>query len=76
MPLRKVEITKYWSDTSEVVGYAEGKLNGREFTASWAAWCPFGAIFYDTWFDSTAGQTTAIARALAKVGAVPSPHLP
>ena len=75
MPTTKIEITKHWSDPSEAVGYAEGKLDGREFTASWASFCPLGAIFYDTWLDSTAVQTKAIARALAKVRAVPAPRL-
>jgi len=73
MPTPKIEITKHWSDTSETVGYAEGKLAGREFTASWASFCPLGAIFYDTWLDLTVVQTKAVARALAKVRAVPAP---
>jgi hypothetical protein len=60
--------------SSEVVGYAEGKLDGRAFTASWATFCPLGAIFYDTWLDSTVAQTKAIARALSKVQAVPVPR--
>lgn len=75
MPIPKIEITKHWSDTSEVVGYAEGKLDGREFTASWATFCPLGAVFYDSWLDSTFGQNRAIARALAKAKAVPAPRL-
>ncbi len=75
MPTTKIEITKHWSDTSETIGYAEGKLDGREFTASWASFCPLGAIFYDSWLDSTVVQTKAIARALAKVRAVPAPRL-
>jgi hypothetical protein len=74
MAIPKIEITKHWSDPSEAVGYAEGKLAGREFTASWASFCPLGAIFYDTWLDSTVAQTKAIARALAKVRAVPAPR--
>jgi hypothetical protein len=44
----KVTITKHWHDGSETIGYAEGKLNGREFTASWDKRCPIGALFYDT----------------------------
>ena len=73
-PIPKIEITKHWSDTSKIVGYAEGKLNGWEFTASWATFCPLGAIFYDSWLDSTVAQTKAIARALAKVQPVPAPR--
>ena len=71
MGMPKVEITRHWSDESKTIGYAEGKLNGREFTASWATRCPLGAIFFDTWLDSTENQTRAIGRALAKVGADP-----
>ena len=74
MPVPKTEITKHWSDRSETVGYAEGTLAGHEFTASWGAGYPLGAIFYDTWLDATRTQTRAIARALAKAGAVPVPH--
>ena len=70
-----IQITKQWSDPSETVGYAEGKLDGREFTASWASFCPLGAIFYDTWLDSTVVQTQAIVRALAKAGSMPVPYL-
>lgn len=72
MATPKVEITKHWSDATEKVGYAEGSLDGREFTASWATWCPLGAIFFDTWLDSTKTQTRAIKRALKRAGAVPS----
>jgi hypothetical protein len=75
MTLPKVEITKHWSDTSHTIGYAEGKLSNREFTASWATNCSLGAIFYDTWLDSGDAQTRAIARALTKAGAIPVPHL-
>ena len=71
MAAPKVEITKHWHDGSETIGYAEGKLNGREFTAWWATWCPFDAIFYDTWLDSTKSQNKAIACVLKKLGAVP-----
>jgi hypothetical protein len=67
-----VEITKHWRDDSETVGYAEGTLAGREFTASWATWCPLGANFFDTWLDSTKSQDMAIARALKKLNAVPA----
>jgi hypothetical protein len=75
MIIPKIEITKHWSDTSGLVGYAEGKMDGREFTASWATFSTLGAIFYDSWVDSTVAQTRAIARALAKAGAVPAPRL-
>lgn len=75
MPITKIEITKHWSDTAETVGYAEGKLGGREFTASWATFCPLGVVFYDTLLDSTVVQNRAVARALAKVRAVPAPRL-
>ena len=75
MPIPKIEITKHWSDTTGVVGYAEGNMDGREFTASWATFAPLGAVFYDSWLDSTVAQTRAIARALAKAGAVPAPRL-
>jgi hypothetical protein len=75
MPISKIEITKHWSDTSGIVGYAEGKMDGREFTASWATFSPLGAVFYDSWLDSTVAQTRAIARALVKAEAVPVPHV-
>lgn len=71
MPTPKIEIAKHWSDTSAAVGYAEGVLAGREFTATWATFCPLGAVFHDSWLDSTATQTKAIARALFKVKATP-----
>ena len=67
MPKSKVVITKHWSDSSEVCGYAEGTFGGREFTASWANFCPLGAIFYDTWLDSTTLQNRAIACVLAEI---------
>ena len=72
MATPEVEIKKHWSDASQTIGYAEGYLNGREFTASWATWCPFDAMFYDTWLDSTRSQEKAIARALEKLSAVPA----
>ena len=75
MPTPKIEITKHWSDAAKAVGYAEGMFGGREFTASWFARGPLGALFYDSWLDATAAQTKAIARALAKSGAVPAPHI-
>ncbi len=75
MSLSKVEITKHWSDGLGVVGYAEGTLGGREFTASWATFCPPGTVFYDTWLDATDAQVKAIARALRDKGAVPVPSL-
>ena len=67
----KVSIKKHWHDGSETIGYAEGELDGREFTASWATWCPFGALFYDTWLDSTRTQDKAIAASLRKLNAMP-----
>lgn len=69
--LPKVEIAKLSSDSSGAIGYAEGKLNEREFTVSWATWQPLGALFFDTWLDSTKGQDKAIARALRKMNAIP-----
>jgi hypothetical protein len=75
MPAPDIEITKHWSDSSETIGYAEGTLEGHEFTASWMAGEPLGAIFFDTWLDSTAAQTRAIAKALAGTGAKPLPSL-
>ena len=68
----KVKIIKHWHDGSEVIGYAEGEIDGREFTASWATWCPIGALFYDNWLDSTKSQDKAIASALKKLNAVPA----
>ena len=70
----KVIITKSWADDDGVVGYAEGKMDGREFTASWGAGSPLGALFYDTWLDASAATTRLIARALTKVGAAPAPQ--
>ena len=54
------------SDTSGSIGYAEGTVDGREFTASWATWQDLGAIFYDTWLDTTVREDRAIARALLR----------
>jgi hypothetical protein len=70
----KINITKHWHDGSESIGYAEGELNGRAFTASWATWCPLGATFYDTWLDATEAQLQAIAAALKQKNAVPAPQ--
>ena len=67
----RVEIAKQWHDVTATIGYAEGKLNGREFTASWAKWRPIGALFYDTWLDANRAQVKAIAAALRKMKAVP-----
>lgn len=75
MAIPKVKIMKHWHDGSETIGYAEGELDGREFTASWATWCPIGALFYDTWLDSTKTQNKAIARALNKLDAAPAVRL-
>jgi hypothetical protein len=72
----KVIITQNWTDGDGVVGCAEGKVNGREFTASWGAGRPLGASFYDTWHDASASTTRLIARALTKAGAVPLPQTP
>ena len=67
-----VTIMKHWHDESENVGYAEGKLGEREFTASWATWCPICATFYDNWLDSSISQDKAIATSLRKLNALPS----
>lgn len=67
----RVEITSHSHDGSGTIGYAEGKWNGREFVASWATWCSFGALFYDTWLDATDGQCKAVAKALTELGAIP-----
>jgi hypothetical protein len=75
MPSPKVEITKQWSDTTKAIGYAEGRFERREFTASWFSRGQLGALFYDSWLDATAAQSKAIARALTKAGAVPLPRL-
>ena len=75
MPSPKIEITKHWSDEVKAVGYAEGEFGGREFTASWVARGPLGALFYDSWLDATSAQAKAIARALAKAEAVPASSL-
>ena len=75
MPSPKIEITKHWSDMTKAVGYAEGSFGGREFTASWFSRGQLGALFYDSWLDATTAQGKAIARALAKAGAVPVPSL-
>ena len=67
----RVEITSCSHDPSMTTGYAEGKLDGREFTASWATYEPLGALFYDTWLDTTQRQNQAIARVLNSTKAVP-----
>jgi hypothetical protein len=67
-----VKITKHWHDGTKTIGYAEGELSRREFTASWATWCPMGALFFDTWLDATEAQAEAIAAALRKAKAVPT----
>ena len=71
--MSEVVITKQWADDDGVVGYAEGKLDGREFTASWGAGSPLGALFYDTWLDVSAAHARLIARSLLKAGTVPAP---
>jgi hypothetical protein len=70
----RVVITKQWSDADGIVGYAEGKIDGREFTASWGAGSALGASFYDTWLDTSASATRLIARALCNTGALPVPQ--
>ena len=67
----KVEITSCSHDPSMTTGYAEGKLDRLEFTASWATYEPLGALFYDTWLDTTQRQNQAIAKALNSMKAVP-----
>jgi len=63
----QVKITSCSHDTSETVGYAEGKINGREFTASWATWEQLSGLFYDTWPDTTPPQNKAIVKALSHI---------
>ena len=63
----EVEIASCSHDTSKSVGYAEGKINNREFTASWATWEPLGGLFFDSWLDTTPAQNGAIIRALSHV---------
>ncbi len=70
-----VEITSCWHDSSKTTGYAEGKLDGREFTASWATYEPLGALFYDTWLDTTKRQNKTILKALNDINAVPRAEL-
>ena len=67
----KVEITSCTHDTRKTTGYAEGKINGREFTASWATFEPLGGLFYDTWLDTTDAQNRAVTKALNDFNAVP-----
>jgi len=67
----KVEITSCWHDSIKTTGYTDGKLGEREFTASWATYEPLGALFYDTWLDTTERQNEAIAKALNNINAVP-----
>ena len=71
----KVEITRCWHDSIKTTGYAEGKVGEREFTASWATYEPLGALFYDTWLDTTERQNGAIARALNDINALPQVRL-
>ena len=72
----EVEITICSHNPDMTIGYAEGKLNGREFTASWATFDPLGALFYDTWLDANLAETRAIARALNLASAVPELAVP
>ncbi|MFP3975784.1 MAG: hypothetical protein ACLFVK_06140 [Dehalococcoidia bacterium] len=67
----RVEITSCSHDLSMTTGYAEGKLNRREFTASWATYESLGALFYDTWLEATPTQNRAIANALNRIDTVP-----
>ena len=67
----KVEITNCSHDSSKTIGYAEGKIDDREFTASWATFAPFGALFYDTWLDTTQAQNKKIAKVLIDMNTVP-----
>jgi hypothetical protein len=67
----KVEITSCSHDPSKTIGYTEGKIDRREFVASWATFQPLGGLFYDTWLDTTLTQDRAIAKALNDMNAVP-----
>ena len=71
MSSMKVEITKLSSGPSKTIGYAEGKLKGRGFAASWGAGQPLGALFFDTWLDARDSQIRAIAAAFTEAKAVP-----
>ena len=71
----KVKIIRFWHDTSKTIGYAEGTINGREFTASWASWEPLGGLFYDTWLDTTPLENKTIKNTLLEKGAIPIPTL-
>ena len=66
-----VTITKQWHDESETIGYAEGKLSGREFTASWINSKTIGALFYDSRLDATDSQLRQISKALNSMKARP-----
>ena len=67
----EVEITNCSHSSDETIGYAEGKLDGREFTASWATDDALGVLFYDTWLEATSAESQAIAKALNNTRAVP-----
>ena len=68
----EVEITSCSHDTSEAVGYAKGRINGREFTASWK---PLGGLFFDSWLDTTRAQNKAIVKVLSRIdGCCPTPR--
>ena len=67
----QVEITSCSHSSAMTIGYAEGKLDGREFTASWATGDPIGVLFYDTWLEATSAERHAIAKALNSAEAVP-----
>lgn len=45
----EVEITNCSHDTDKSVGYAEDKINDREFTAFRATREPPGGLFLDSW---------------------------
>lgn len=69
-----MEIVSCSHDTSKTVGYTEGKINGREFTASWATWELLGGLFFDSWLDTTRAQNKAIVKALSHIdGCCPTP---
>ena len=67
----RIEITKSSNDSSGTIGYAEGRISGKDFTASWATFSPLNAIIFDSWLDASQSEVRAIAKALNDSGVVP-----
>jgi hypothetical protein len=60
----ELSVVRHYPGTT--MGFAEGKINKREFVASWYNKKDLGGIYYDDWRDTTAADNRLIIDAVFK----------